>query len=72
MPVALSYRARISIPGSPAFAIRSPDLLPTRPATGGPGNDQNVIEFTTIEDDALGEELQVIWELEPGAREVAN
>lgn len=29
---------------------------------------QHLVSLTSIEDDALGEELQVIWEIEPGAR----
>src|ERR1039458_6057850 len=29
---------------------------------------QHRVSLTSIEDDALGEELQVIWEIEPGAR----
>ncbi len=29
---------------------------------------QNLVTLTSVEDDALGEELQVIWELEPGTR----
>ncbi|KAB8145738.1 helicase [Chloroflexia bacterium SDU3-3] len=29
---------------------------------------QHMVTLASIEDDALGEELQVIWELEPGAR----
>src|SRR5689334_20222985 len=29
---------------------------------------QHLISLASIEDDALGEELQVIWEIEPGAR----
>ena len=33
----------------------------------GLGNTQNLVTLTSVEDDALGEELQVIWELEPGA-----
>lgn len=28
---------------------------------------QHVVTLTSLEDDALGEELQVVWELEPGA-----
>ena len=32
------------------------------------GAPQHWVALTSIEDDALGEELQVIWELEPGAR----
>ncbi len=29
---------------------------------------QNLVALSSIEDDALGESLQVVWELEPGAR----
>src|SRR5260370_31612466 len=29
---------------------------------------QHLVSLTSVEDDALGEELQVIWEIEPGAR----
>jgi hypothetical protein len=29
---------------------------------------QHLVTLTSIEDDALGEELQVFWELEPGAK----
>ena len=32
------------------------------------GKPQHLIALSSLEDDALGEELQVIWELEPGAR----
>ena len=31
------------------------------------GGGQHLITLSSVEDDALGEELQVIWELEPGA-----
>jgi hypothetical protein len=31
---------------------------------------QHVVTLASIEDDALGEGIQVIWELEPGARVV--
>ncbi len=34
----------------------------------GNGHGQHLVTLTSVEDDALGEELQVIWELEPGAR----
>jgi len=33
--------------------------------TSGNGG-QHLISLSSVEDDALGEELQVIWELEPG------
>src|SRR5262245_47981863 len=29
---------------------------------------QHLVTLTSVEDDALGEELQVVWELEPGTR----
>lgn len=29
---------------------------------------QHLVSLTSIEDDALGEQLQVVWEIEPGAR----
>ena len=45
-----------------------PSTLPA-PALGptfiGP---QNLITLSSVEDDGLGEELQVVWEIEPGAR----
>lgn len=31
------------------------------------GNAEHLVTLSSVEDDALGEELQVIWELEPGA-----
>ena len=34
------------------------------------GTCQHLITLSSVEDDALGEELQVIWELEPGARSI--
>src|SRR5207248_1661119 len=36
-------------------------LRPARPP-------QHLVTLASVEDDALGEELQVIWELEPGTR----
>lgn len=42
-----------------------------RKATVGPqfmqADPQHLVSLSSIEDDALGEELQVIWEIEPGA-----
>jgi hypothetical protein len=32
-----------------------------------PANPQHLVSLLSVEDDALGEELQVIWEIEPGA-----
>lgn len=43
-----------------------PDTLPNgalRPQGG-----QHLLTLSSVEDDALGEELRVIWEIEPGAR----
>ena len=31
-------------------------------------NLQNLLTLSSVEDDGLGEELQVVWEIEPGAR----
>jgi hypothetical protein len=36
-----------------------------KPTFAGP---QHLLTLSSIEDDGLGEELQVIWEIEPGAR----
>jgi ERCC4-related helicase len=36
-----------------------------KPAFAGP---QNLLTLSSVEDDGLGEELQVVWEIEPGAR----
>jgi len=42
--------------------------LPTGPLAEGLNHAQHLVSLTSIEDDALGEELQVVWELEPGAQ----
>ena len=45
-----------------------PSTLPTlalKPTFSGP---QHLLTLASIEDDGLGEELQVIWEIEPGAK----
>jgi hypothetical protein len=42
--------------------------LPERPLKVGGNGAQHLITLSSVEDDALGEELQVIWELEPGAQ----
>jgi len=40
-----------------------PEVL--RPAGNG---QQHLVTLSSVEDDAMGEELRVVWELEPGAR----
>ncbi|MBD2463404.1 DEAD/DEAH box helicase [Oscillatoria sp. FACHB-1407] len=40
--------------------------LPSSPLIQGIQSAQHLVTLTSVEDDALGEELQVIWELEPG------
>lgn len=45
----------------------SKSTLPRATLPGGIERLQHLISLTSVEDDALGEELQVIWELEPGA-----
>jgi hypothetical protein len=45
-----------------------PSTLPPpalKPTFGGP---QHLLTLASVEDDGLGEELQVTWEIEPGAR----
>ena len=42
--------------------------LPALPTLPNPQSIQHLITLSSVEDDALGEELQVIWELEPGAQ----
>ena len=44
-----------------------PSTLPPSLLTGQAAP-QHLVTLTSIEDDALGESLQVVWELEPGAR----
>ncbi|MGH9837858.1 MAG: DISARM system SNF2-like helicase DrmD [Blastocatellia bacterium] len=41
--------------------------LPAGPLRPLNGQGQHLVMLSSVEDDALGEELQVIWELEPGA-----
>ena len=38
------------------------------PLVTGDGQPHHLVSLTSVEDDALGEELQAIWEIEPGAR----
>ena len=45
----------------------APSTLPTE-GLHGVGNGQTLLTLSSIEDDGLGEELQVVWELEPGCR----
>lgn len=42
--------------------------LPVNPMVWGSTSGQHLVTLSSVEDDGLGEELQVIWELEPGAR----
>ena len=47
-----------------------PSSLPT-PAMKLPvSSQQNLLTLSSVEDDGLGEELQVVWEIEPGAKVV--
>lgn len=45
----------------------APSTLPTN-GLRAVGNGQTLLTVSSIEDDGLGEEIQVIWELEPGCR----
>ena len=56
-----------------AQSVLPPDLLKsgslnTRLQPHQLNKNQHLVTLTSVEDDALGEELQVIWEVEPGAR----
>lgn len=42
--------------------------LPVSPLRPSDDAAQHLVSLSSVEDDALGEELQVIWELEPGAQ----
>jgi hypothetical protein len=44
--------------------------LPDRPLKASGNEAQHLITLSSVEDDALGEELQVIWEIEPGAKTI--
>jgi superfamily II DNA or RNA helicase len=44
--------------------------LPDRPLQPLNGRNQHLVTLSSVEDDGLGEELQVIWELEPGAKAI--
>ena len=41
--------------------------LPVEAFTGATQTSQHVVTLSSVDDDALGEELRVLWELEPGA-----
>lgn len=41
--------------------------LPADSIQTGIGTVLHVVSLSSVEDDALGEELRVVWELEPGA-----
>ena len=42
--------------------------LPERLTASSRQTAQHLVSLSSVDDDALGQELQVIWELEPGAR----
>jgi hypothetical protein len=44
-----------------------PSTLPTS-GLHGISDPQTLVSLASVEDDGLGEEIQVVWELEPGAR----
>jgi len=45
----------------------APSTLPLDPVRPSLNGGQNLLTLSSVEDDGLGEELQVVWELEPGA-----
>ena len=45
------------------------EIIPSAPGLeNGAAQSNHLIKLSSVEDDGLGEELQVIWELEPGTR----
>lgn len=48
----------------------APSTLPPERLQNGLEAPQHLLTLSLVEDDGLGEELNVIWELEPGARMV--
>ena len=47
------------------------EIVPSTLSTGGLtglNGGQTLLTLSSIEDDAIGEELEVVWQLEPGAR----
>ena len=46
----------------------SQSTLPVSPLDLNRASPQHLVSLSSIEDDALGQELRVIWELEPGAQ----
>lgn len=44
--------------------------LPSDPLRCRPATDQHLVSLNCVADDGFGEDLQVIWEIEPGARVV--
>jgi ERCC4-related helicase len=45
-----------------------PSTLPPPALNPTSNGSQNLLTLSSVEDDGLGEELQVVWEIEPGAR----
>ena len=49
------------------------EIIPSAPGLSGDAARPNhLIKLSSVEDDGLGEELQIIWELEPGTKEGLN
>jgi len=59
----VSVRSRQWIVNDVRASTLSPPAL--KPTFHGP---QHLLTLASVEDDGLGEELQVIWEIEPGAQ----
>ena len=50
-----------------AVADVARSTLPEQVLRTSPNGQQHLVSLSSVEDDGLGEELQVIWEIEPGA-----
>src|SRR5678815_2118704 len=48
----------------------SKGILPQRPLQANGNGEQHLVSLSSVEDDGLGEELEVVWEIEPGAKTI--
>lgn len=69
----VDVRQRCYVVGDVAQSVLPPNLLKScslssRFQPHQFQQNQHLVTLTSVEDDALGEELQVIWEVEPGAK----
>ena len=68
MPIAPPEQGISSTSASGSTSSPTSPAAPARSASSPPGDGpQHLVTLASVEDDGLGEELQVVWEIEPGA-----